>query len=55
MNAQELADLMPNAAYLESDEPEMESSLHYAQLALLVACLEMLWQDKTDFFLSALI
>ncbi|KPQ35678.1 MAG: Uncharacterized protein conserved in cyanobacteria [Phormidesmis priestleyi Ana] len=53
MNAQELADLMPNAAYLESDEPEMESSLHYAQLALLVACLEMLWQDKTDFFIGA--
>lgn len=53
MNAQELADLMPNAAYLESDEPEMESSVHYAQLALLVACLEMLWQDRTDFFIGA--
>jgi hypothetical protein len=31
---------MPDATQLESDEPEMEGSLHYAQLALLVACLE---------------
>jgi hypothetical protein len=27
----------------------MESSLHYAELALLVACLEWLWCDLTDF------
>jgi Uma2 family endonuclease len=31
----------------------MESSLHYAQLALLVACLEWLWRDQTDFFIGA--
>ena len=61
MSARELADLMPNATYLESDEPEMESSLHYAQLALLVACLEWLWRDggaspgenHDDFFIGA--
>ena len=51
--AAELADLMPDATQLESNEPEMESSLHYAQLALLVACLEWLWRDQTDFFIGA--
>lgn len=53
MTAAELADLMPDATQLESNEPEMESSLHYAQLALLVACLEWLWRDQTDFFIGA--
>jgi len=53
MSARELADLMPDATQLESNEPEMESSQHYAQLALLVACLEWLWQDRTDFFIGA--
>ena len=52
-SAQELAKIMPDASQIESNEPEMESSLHYAQLALLVACLEWLWQDKTDFFIGA--
>jgi len=40
--AKELAKIMPNASKIESDEPEMKSSLHYVQLALLVACLEWL-------------
>ena len=53
MTAQQLADLMPDATQLESNEPEMESSLHYAQLALLVACLEWLWRDRNDFFIGA--
>ncbi|MGC1308161.1 MAG: Uma2 family endonuclease [Phormidesmis sp.] len=53
ITARELADMMPSAAYLESDEPEMESSLHYFQLALLVSCLEWLWRDRTDFFIGA--
>ncbi|WP_448560915.1 Uma2 family endonuclease [Trichothermofontia sp.] len=44
---------MPDATQLESNEPEMESSLHYTQLALLVACLEWLWRDRTDFFIGA--
>ncbi|QQE64045.1 hypothetical protein GFS31_07170 [Leptolyngbya sp. BL0902] len=53
LTAQQLADLMPDATQLDSDEPEMESSLHYAQLALLVACLEWLWRDRDDFFIGA--
>lgn len=53
LTAQELADLMPDASQLESNEPEMESSLHYAQLALLVACLEWLWRNRSDFFIGA--
>ncbi|MBC7972019.1 MAG: Uma2 family endonuclease [Verrucomicrobia bacterium] len=51
--AQQLEAMMPDATQLLSDEPEMESSLHYAQLALLVACLEWLWRDQTDFFIGA--
>jgi len=53
LTAQQLADLMPDATQLESNEPEMESSLHYIQLALLVACLEWVWRDQTDFFIGA--
>lgn len=53
MTAQQLADLMPDATQLESNEPEIESALHYAQLALLVACLEWLWRDRNDFFIGA--
>jgi len=61
LTAEQLADLMPDATQLESNEPEMESSLHYAQLALLVACLEWLWRDSpaetlrehADFFIGA--
>jgi Uma2 family endonuclease len=51
--AKELAKIMPDASKIESDEPEMESSLHYVQLALLVACLEWLWREKNDFFIGA--
>jgi Uma2 family endonuclease len=36
-----------------SDEPQMESSQHWAQLALLVDCLELLWRDRQDFFIGA--
>ncbi|WP_013325798.1 Uma2 family endonuclease [Gloeothece verrucosa] len=53
ITAQQLAELMPDATQVESDEPEMESSLHYVQLALLVSCLEWLWRDKNDFFIGA--
>jgi Uma2 family endonuclease len=53
LTAQQLADLMPDATQVESNEPEMESSLHYAQLALLVSCLEWLWRDRSDFFIGA--
>ncbi len=53
ITAQELANLMPDATELESNEPETESSLHYLQLALLVSCLEWLWRDRDDFFIGA--
>ncbi|MEA5512214.1 Uma2 family endonuclease [Crocosphaera sp. UHCC 0190] len=53
ITARQLAELMPDATEVESDEPEMESSLHYIQLALLVSCLEWLWRDKNDFFIGA--
>jgi Uma2 family endonuclease len=53
LNAEQLEALMPDATQLWSDEPEMDSSLHYDQLALLVACLEFLWKDQQDFFIGA--
>jgi len=53
MTAQEYAALMPDGEQLLSDEPEMESSLHYTQLALLVSCLEWFWRDREDFFIGA--
>jgi Uma2 family endonuclease len=51
--AQQLADLMPDATQLESNEPEMETSLHYWQLLILVTSLEYLWRDREDFFIGA--
>ena len=53
MTAHELEMQMPDASQLLSDEPEMESSLHYMQLLLLVTCLEWAWQDRNDFFVGA--
>jgi Uma2 family endonuclease len=53
LTAQQFESKMPDARLLLSDEPEMESSLHYAQLLLLVSCLEWFWQDRTDFFIGA--
>ncbi len=53
LTAQQLEAMMPDGKQLLSDEPEMESSLHYAQLALLVTCLEFLWRDRTDYFIGA--
>jgi len=44
---------MPDAGLLLSDEPEMESSLHYQQLALLVSTLEYHWREREDFFIGA--
>ncbi len=49
LNSQQLEAMMPDASQLYSDEPEMESSLHYAQLLLLVTCLEWLWQEANDY------
>jgi len=53
ITAQQIADLMPDTSQLESDEPEMESSLHYLQLALLVSCLDWLWREREDYFIGA--
>lgn len=53
ITSQQLEAQMPDATLLLSDEPEMESSLHYMQLLLLVTCLEWLWRDRKDFFIGA--
>jgi Uma2 family endonuclease len=53
ISPQEFADLLPDSNLLASDEPEMESSLHYLQAMLLVSCLEWLWRDRDDFFIGA--
>ncbi|MBE9038216.1 Uma2 family endonuclease [aff. Roholtiella sp. LEGE 12411] len=53
LTPQQLDAIMPDASQLYSDEPEMESSLHYMQLLLLVTCLEWLWRDRNDYFIGA--
>jgi len=53
ITAQQLAELMPDARELLSDEPEMESTQHYQQLALLVSHLEWHWRERADFFVGA--
>ncbi|NET70103.1 MAG: Uma2 family endonuclease [Sphaerospermopsis sp. SIO1G2] len=53
LTAKEIEALMPDCTELLSDEPEMESSLHYTQLLILVICLEWLWRDREDFFIGA--
>jgi Uma2 family endonuclease len=35
---------------IESDEPEVESSLHLQQIFLLISCLELLWGERDDYF-----
>lgn len=51
--AEDFAARLPDAGQLLSDEPEMESSWHYQQLALLVSILEYHWQARDDFFIGA--
>ncbi len=41
---------LPNDLY--SDEPEMESELHLRQMLLLISCLDLLWQNRQDFYAS---
>jgi len=53
VTAQQLAERMPDARELLSDEPEMESTQHYQQLALLVSHLEWYWRERADFFIGA--
>ena len=49
---EQIAELMPDATQLLSDEPEMESTLHWAQLVLLATCLEWRWRECDDFFIG---
>jgi len=53
ISAREFAATMPDATQLLSDEPEMETSLHFTQLALLVAMLDWWWRDREDYFIGA--
>lgn len=53
LTAQELEAQMPDATQLLSDEPQMEGSLHYTQLLILVSCLEWLWRNRDNFFIGA--
>ncbi|QSJ15855.1 Uma2 family endonuclease [Nostoc sp. UHCC 0702] len=53
LTPQQLEAIMPDASQLLSDEPEMESSLHYTQLLILVTCLEWLWRERNDYFIGA--
>jgi len=53
ITAEQIEALMPDCRELLSDEPEMESSLHYTQLLILVTCLEWLWRDRDNFFIGA--
>lgn len=53
LTAAQLDAMMPDATQIESDEPEVESSIHYMQLLLLVTALEWLWRDRSDFFIGA--
>jgi Uma2 family endonuclease len=53
LTAVEFEAQMPDATQLLSDEPEMESSLHYLQLMIMVSCLDWLWRDRQDYFIGA--
>ena len=53
ITAEQLEALMPDGTQVESEYIEMESTLHYLQLALLVSCLDWLWKDRTDYFIGA--
>ncbi|MDW8202170.1 MAG: Uma2 family endonuclease, partial [Cyanobacteriota bacterium SKYGB_h_bin112] len=44
---------MPDGSRLLSHTFDMESSLHYMQLLILVTCLEWLWRDRQDYFIGA--
>jgi Uma2 family endonuclease len=51
--ALQFSEKMPDARVLMSDEPEMESSLHYLQLLLLVTSLDWHWRERNDYFIGA--
>jgi Uma2 family endonuclease len=37
---------------LWSDEPPLESDLHLQQITILISCLELLWQERNDYYAS---
>jgi len=39
-------------AEIDSDEPQMESTKHFKQLALLYDVLDIYWEDRKDFFIG---
>jgi Uma2 family endonuclease len=53
VTVQQLGEAMPDASWILSDEPEMESSQHLMQLLLLVSCLDWHWRDRDDYFIGA--
>lgn len=53
LTAQQWAERIPDARELLSDEPQMETTQHYQQLALLVSSLEWHWRERDDFFIGA--
>jgi Uma2 family endonuclease len=52
LTAEQFETLMPDSKQLDSNEPEMESSLHAEQLLILVTCLQWLWHEQRDFFIG---
>jgi Uma2 family endonuclease len=53
ITAEQMAQLMPDASQLLSDEPEMESTLHWNQLEFLAKTLRWHWCGREDFFIGA--
>jgi Uma2 family endonuclease len=53
ITAEQMAQLMPDASQLLSDEPEMETTLHWSQLEFLVKTLSWHWRGREDFFIGA--
>jgi len=53
LTAQQWAEQIPDVRELLSDEPQMETTQHYQQLALLVSSLEWHWRERNDFFIGA--
>lgn len=53
ITAEQLNRVMPSAADLLSDEPEMESELHYLQLMVLYSSLARYWRERSDYFIGA--
>jgi Uma2 family endonuclease len=47
------ADVLLPPCDLYSDEPPLETDLHFQQIVLFLDCLNWLWRDRTDFYASA--